>query len=220
MQTERYSTTRRRAAAAVAAGAAVGAVATNAPMLVVGLLYFDEPGGFESQHIPFLFYMVFIAFVVWIVGLALVGVPMWWLLHKKRLRSWWVAVLCGAIAAFVGGFAASLALTLPIEHASFGDSGGHTMIDGEMTAYGWQSLVLGAVQIGVCGAIVAAVIWRVAYRRVETCLVSARHRPSASPWSSRGCGGCRCRHRPRSRRSCRPGRRRATTAGWRIRTRR
>jgi hypothetical protein len=167
MQTERYSTTRRRAAAAVAAGAAAGAVATNAPMLVVGLFFIGEPGGFQNQHIPLLFYMFFLSFIVWSVGLALVGVPMWWLLHKKGLRSWWVAVLCGAIAAFVGGFAVSLALTLPIENASFADSGGHTMIDGEMTAYGWQSLVLGAVQIGVCGAIVAAVVWRIAYRRVD-----------------------------------------------------
>ena len=166
MQPERYSTTRWRAAAAVAAGAAVGAIATNVPMLVVGLLYVGEPGGFESQHIPFLAYMVFIAFIVWIVGLALVGVPMWWLLHKKGLRSWWVAVLCGAIAAFVGDFALTFALTLSM-HSSFSDSGGSTMIDGELTAYGWQTLVLGAVQIGVCGAIVAAVIWRVAYRRVD-----------------------------------------------------
>jgi hypothetical protein len=39
MQIERYSTTRRRAAVAVAVGAVVGAVATNAPMLVAGLLY-------------------------------------------------------------------------------------------------------------------------------------------------------------------------------------
>jgi len=151
MQTERYRTTRQRAAAAVAAGAAVGAVATNVPMVVAGLLYIGEPGGFESQHIPFLLYMVFIAFIVWTVGLVLVGVPIWWLLHKKGLRSWWVAVLCGAIAGFVGAFALSLALTLPIESASFG----------------WQDLVLGAVEIGVYGAIVAAVIWRTAYRRVE-----------------------------------------------------
>jgi hypothetical protein len=41
------------------------------------------------------------------------------------------------------------------------------MIDGELTAYGWQSLVLGAAGVGICGAIVATVIWRVAYRRVD-----------------------------------------------------
>ena len=167
MQTERYSTTRQRAAAAIAVGAAVGAVATNAPTVVVGLLYVSEPGGFGSQHIPFLFYMGFIALIVWIVGLALVGVPMWWFLHRKGLRSWWMAVLCGAIAASVAYFALSLALTLPIEGSSFADSGGYSMIDGELTAYGWRSLILAAAEIGVCGAIVAAVIWRIAYRRVE-----------------------------------------------------
>jgi hypothetical protein len=109
--------------------------------------------------------MVFIAFIVWIVGLALVGVPMWWLLHKKGLRSWWVAVLCGAVAASIADFALNLALTLPIEGSSF--AGGYSMIDGELTAYGWQSLVLDAAGIGFCGAIVAAVIWRIAYRRLD-----------------------------------------------------
>jgi hypothetical protein len=119
------------------------------------------------QHLPFVVSMVLLAFFIWSVGLAVVGVPIWWLLHKKGLRSWQAAVLCGAIAAFVGGFAMNLGLVLSIESSSFSDSGGYSMIDGELTAYGWRSLVLGAVQIGFIGAIVGAVIWRIAYRRVE-----------------------------------------------------
>ena len=162
-----HTTNLKRAFAALAAGAAVGAVVTNADLLVIGVLYAGEPGGLHSQHIPILFSMFFLAFYIWGAGLVVVGAPMWWLLHKKGLRSWWVAVLSGAIAAFVGGFAMNLAVTLRIEHSSFSDSGGYTMIDGELTAYGWQELFLGAVEIGVIGAIVAAVIWRIAYRRVD-----------------------------------------------------
>ena len=161
MQAEQYITTRRRAAAAVSVGALVGAVATNSPTFVVTLLYIDR---MQSQHIPILFFMLFMAFIVWVVGLALIGVPIWWLLHRKGLRSWWIAVLFGAIAASIVDFALNLALTLPIEHSSFGDSGGDTIIDGELTAYGWWGLVRGAVLIGIGGAIVALVIWRIAYR--------------------------------------------------------
>lgn len=155
------------AIAALIVGAAVGAVATNLPVVVMGLLYIGEPGGFQSQHIPLLVYMFALAFIVWGVGLILVGVPIWWLLHKKGLRSWWMAVLLGAVAAAVCNFALNLAMTLPIENASLGDSGGQSMIDGELTAYGWWSLVRGAAAIGVVGALVAAVIWRIAYRRVQ-----------------------------------------------------
>jgi hypothetical protein len=162
-----HATNVTRAIAALAAGASVGAVVTNADLLVIGVLYAGEPGGIQSQHIPLVISMFFLAFIIWGAGLVVVGAPMWWLLHRKGLRSWWIAVLSGAIAAFMGGLALSMALTLPIEHSSFGDSGGDTMIDGELTAYGWQELFLGAVEVGVVGAIVAAVIWRIAYRRVE-----------------------------------------------------
>ena len=149
----------------MAAGALTGATIIAAPTLVLSLLY-DSIERFLTVNFLMVMWTFVIAFVVWAIGLVVVGLPLWWLLHKKGVRRWWVAALCGAVAAFVGSFALYLALTLP-GGGSYSDSGGHTMIDGELTAYGWQSIVLGAAEIGVCGAIVAAVIWRIAYRRVD-----------------------------------------------------
>jgi amino acid transporter len=150
----------------IAAGALAGATIVAAPTLVLSLIY-DSIERFLRFNLQMVVATFVVAFMVWAIGLVVVGLPLWWLFHKKGLWRWWAAVLCGAIAAFVGAFALELALTLSIEHSSFSDSGGYTMIDGEVTAYGWRSLVLGAVETGVYGAIVAAVIWRIAYRRVN-----------------------------------------------------
>ena len=149
----------------IAAGALTGATIVALPTLVLSLVY-DSIERFLTVNFLMVMWTFVIALLVWALGLVVVGLPLWWIIHKNGLRRWWAATLCGAIAAFVAGFALSLASTLPFG-GSFGDSGGDTMIDGELTAYGWQSIVLGAAEIGVYGAIVAAVIWRIAYRPVR-----------------------------------------------------
>jgi hypothetical protein len=65
----------------------------------------------------------------------------------------------------VGALALFLSVEYSIGNGSFADSGGYTRIDGELTAYGWRSIVQSALLIGALGTIVAAAIWRVAYRR-------------------------------------------------------
>ncbi len=38
------------------------------------------------------------AFIVWLLGLLVLGAPVWWLMHRLDVRSAWLAVLFGAIA--------------------------------------------------------------------------------------------------------------------------
>ena len=138
----------------IAAGALTGATIIAAPTFVLSLVY-ESIDQFLSGNFLMVMWTFVVAFVVWAIGLVVVGLPLWWLLHKKGVRRWWVAALCGAATAFVGAFALSLALMLLVESSPFKDPGAFAMI------------VLAAVEIGVYGAIVAAVIWRIAYRRVE-----------------------------------------------------
>jgi hypothetical protein len=50
---------------------------------------------------------------------------------------------------------------------SASDSGGPTVIDNRRTPHGWWVALRGALMLSVGGILVALVIWRIAYRRVD-----------------------------------------------------
>lgn len=112
-----------------------------------------------------------VALVVWAVGLTVFGLPLWWLLHKLRLRHWLVAAVVGATVTFLVGFGIetrALELIPPPSNSTYsaGDAGGPTIIDNTLTPHGWWAAFRGSLMLSAGGILVALAIWRVAYRRV------------------------------------------------------
>jgi hypothetical protein len=109
---------------------------------------------------PF-FFAVF--FVIWGVFLIIFGLPLGLLLHKLRLRHWLVAVVAGGAMTFLVflGFVALLSeFILPIVTSP--SSGGPSIF---VNPVYWWGALRNALILGVEGAAVALVMWRIAYRR-------------------------------------------------------
>src|SRR5947207_891804 len=82
-----YRTRLGRSAAALCVGAVAGAAMYAAEYVTSLLEIFGT--GYAWRHGMSALVMVFaVAFAVWIAGLALAGVPVWWLLHRLGWRQW------------------------------------------------------------------------------------------------------------------------------------
>jgi hypothetical protein len=135
-------TTLPRAALALAVGACVGggSVAVLAT-LAAGLLIATGGGGSDPVALMMMALLTgLVATVVYMFGLALIGAPAWWLMHSCGLRERWA---CAALGAFLNG-GVMLALQLPSPSPNM-----------------WITPAIFAA----IGALVGAVIWRVAYER-------------------------------------------------------
>jgi hypothetical protein len=112
---------------------------------------------------------IFVAtFVVWTVGLVAFGLAPWWAFHRIGFRN--------LLSAIVLGFSVTFLVDLSIASHLAGllappdgvrevvrDAGGDREIDFMLTPHGWRMAAREAAELGVVGAIVAAVIWRTAY---------------------------------------------------------
>jgi len=148
------------AALALLAGALAGAAITTSPAALMAM------GRREGYGFAFVIFLA--AFAVWSLGLVTFGAPAWCALHRRGLRSRGAALILGAGLASAVGFTINVVLGLMIgEGYSSGDSGGDIWIGGHLTFYGWSQDVLGAVVLGLLGAMVGWVVWRVAYRRAH-----------------------------------------------------
>lgn len=112
------------------------------------------------------------AFVIWGVGLIVFALPLWRLLHRLRWRHWLVAAVIGAAMTFVVDFGIEtnfFGLILPSPNSNFsaGDAGGLTIADSRLTPHGWSVGFQDALLLSAAGVVVAQVIWRIAYRRVD-----------------------------------------------------
>jgi hypothetical protein len=92
--------------------------------------------------------------VGWALGLFLFGLPLWWLFHRNGWRGRRVAMLLGAFITFV--IVLLLERSGSILAVATGDSSG-----GDLISFVWIAVM------AVLGAIVALVVWQIAYRRVE-----------------------------------------------------
>jgi hypothetical protein len=81
--------------------------------------------------------------------ICVIGIPLWLPLHFAGRRHWVLAVLLGALLFFVGWFGPHTAwFSMPLSGDGYDD-------------YGWSD----AVGASVGAALVAFVMWRVAYRK-------------------------------------------------------
>lgn len=131
-------------------------------LLFLALFVRDEGTTGAVRYLPFVVFIFIWAFVGWAVGLFALAAPVWWLLHRMNLRSLPVALVLGAIGPFLGH--------LGLEATGFRamNSAMHDVFSGEpmMPEDAWSSY-RAALALSVGGVIVAAVIWRKAYRRVD-----------------------------------------------------
>jgi hypothetical protein len=147
------TTNPRRATLAVTAGAVIGALGVA---VVVLLLATIATGVVSGADLIIAILIFIVALTGWSLGLFLFGLPLWWLFHRNGWRGRRVAMLLGALTTFV--------IVLLLEM-----SGGILAVTtGNSDAGHLISLIWVAV-MALLGAIVALVIWRIAYRPPEDC---------------------------------------------------
>ncbi|MCD6075112.1 MAG: hypothetical protein K0Q70_1995 [Rhodospirillales bacterium] len=106
-------------------------------------------------------------FLYWLFGIGIIGGSVWCFLHRKGRHRFWVAVAAGGLASFVASMALSTRLFTGLSGGSFSyyGRGGTQWSHGVMTAFGWKLAFLDALEAGLYGLIIGAVIWRIAYRK-------------------------------------------------------
>lgn len=171
MHAARYTTSLPRAALGLTAGAITGAGLVVLwhlweSALGFGLSYALTDGVRQGTTI------FAVALAVWTVGLIALGLPLWWLLHRRGWRHWAVAAAAGAaltFVAFLGMQTRLFDLLPPPADATYSasDAGGPTVIDNRRTAHGWWVAFEAALAFGAGGIPVALVVWRIAYRRAD-----------------------------------------------------
>jgi hypothetical protein len=133
------TTTFTRAFSAFFGGAAVGAAITGGGTALSAVGTSSLDGQLQVLFLGALF-LVF-ALVIWAVGLLLVGVPAWCVLHALGMRGWRTAVLTGAVLPFGVGL-----LLINWE-------------EGRPQGLGFPAL------LGLAGSAVGYTVWRIAYGR-------------------------------------------------------
>lgn len=167
-----YCTNRSRVILSRLAGSVTGALLVTLSYLIstaqnLGIQYILDYG-LRPSLIVFT-----VAAVVWAAGLTVFGSPLWWVLHKLRLRHWLVAAVVGASVTLLVDFGLEtrgfglIPLTPSNATYSAGDAGGPTIINNILTAHGWWVAFQGALMLSVGGILVALAVWRVAYRSVD-----------------------------------------------------
>jgi hypothetical protein len=150
MNVDGLGTDPRRATLAAIAGAVVGALG----VVAVVLLFAAMASGVSASDLVVSILIFLVALIGWSLGLFLLGLPLWWLFHRNGWRGQRVAMLLGAFTTFI--IVVLLETSGGVLAVTTGDSAtGHLM-----------SLVWTCV-MALLGAIVALVIWRIAYRSAE-----------------------------------------------------
>lgn len=109
-------------------------------------------------------------FLYWLFGIGLIGGAVWCYLHRKGWRQFWMAVIAGGLASFVASMALSMRLFTGLSGGSFSyyGRGGTQWSHGVMTAFGWKLAFFDALETGLYGLVIGALIWRVAYRKRQS----------------------------------------------------
>ncbi|MCZ0738226.1 hypothetical protein [Phreatobacter sp. AB_2022a] len=159
-----YQATPSRAVLGIAGGAAVGAVAVVALLLGIPL-YLEGESFADRVRFPTVAFAAAVAFAIWAVGLSIVAVPCWRILHRRGWRDWRAAIALGFALTFLANLALSTGFGFGFGSGySAGDGGGMTVVNGRMTIHGWSRALAGALFLSPLGMLVGWAVWRIAYR--------------------------------------------------------
>lgn len=151
-------------------GAVTGSVITTLPV-VLSVNYPDRLADI-AFHALALGLIVFVcAFLVWLFGLVIVGLPSWLVLHRLGYRNVVAAVVLGFVATFFVTLAWRsnfFALPPPVSamgstHEWYAVSEGLVEVDYKLTRLGWKFAFEGAAELGALGVVVAIAVWTAAY---------------------------------------------------------
>lgn len=163
-----YETTLPRAAAALFVGQLTGGSLVTAWVLGEALYAAASQPGDLALGVASLFLTGAAVTGTFGLGLALLAAPLWYVLHRLGWRGPLAAAVLGWVLTFctVAGPRTLWSLIVNAgDKFTIGDNGGAEMIEGVLTRHGWSNILGSAAEIGVAGAIVGLVVWRVAYRR-------------------------------------------------------
>lgn len=152
-----YRLRKVRIVPALIAGAVVGATVVA---VTFNLPYLAQAGGGGLFMVGMTF---LVALVLWALGLTVVGAPLWGLAERAGLRSLHHALAMGLAATFVA--AALLMFLMDSGMVSLSEGGRDLIQNGRRTPYGLWVLIRDSGKFSLLGALVAAVIWRIAYGR-------------------------------------------------------
>ncbi len=148
-----------RVPVAVAAGSAVGAVITTIALSLPSLA--DHGGGMSALALTPIY--LFSTLVVWAGGITLIGGPVWAAMHRHGRIAPADALCLGLSATFV--VISLLNIFMSGNTTELITDGRAIILNGHRSAYGWLVLLKDGVMFALLGGLVAAVIWRIAYRR-------------------------------------------------------
>jgi uncharacterized PurR-regulated membrane protein YhhQ (DUF165 family) len=162
-----YETTVLRVGLALWVGAVVGTCFIVIAMVAPAVVYPTHSGAVDS-FLRLVALIALVSFMCFSVGLAFIGAPAWWLLHRFGRRSWLDALLLGFFLTFVCTvllLAQDSLWPTPGSNFQASDSGGATVINNRLTAHGWANIIKMAALVAVAGGGAALAMWRVAYRK-------------------------------------------------------
>jgi len=155
----------RRALESLLAGGTVGGALIAIPYLAGQLAM--SGGDHLGATLAVTAYVFAVAVLLWVLGLIVLGGPLWWFLHRLGLRGWVTAAIAGFGLPVVVTMVVAAMASRPMEVGSSWsrDSGGLTSRNGVLTAHGWANQARGSVLLGVAGAVVAITVRAYGYGR-------------------------------------------------------
>ncbi len=105
----------------------------------------------------------------WLVCLLVFGGPCWYVLHREGCRSWSSALKAGVVVPFVALLAINTNLFTGVSWVRLSSSvrGVWHWHEGSMTTAGWLNALELSTIFAIQGGVIALLIWRVAYSRVD-----------------------------------------------------
>jgi uncharacterized membrane protein len=161
-----YETTAPRVFVAVCCATFFCAALTTLDYLV-GLYNVNGPDHFREYAFSKGTSIFAFAWGAWVVGFLIFAAWPWTALHRRGHRTLLVAVFAGALATFFGQFMLSTGfLTACVRNMSSSVGGVQMWESGSLTTAGWIRAFNQSLITLVIGAFAAAILWRIAYRKV------------------------------------------------------
>ena len=160
-----YRATPGRMALGLAAGALTGAALVTLYVTLESLRYMSWYGISSQWPIGLLWFIS--SAVVWAMGLVAIGLPAWLYLHHRGRRHWLWAVSVGAALTFVAVFVIAIGTDFFWGMSGFSVDGGvdsAALTESQLASRKWRNALLASFVLSVIGSVVAAAVWRVAYR--------------------------------------------------------